>query len=349
MRPHRPPTGLLTALAVTGLATAAAIPTEEGGPWTTESLKHRAIEDFDFALGRTVWRNLDSEIELFGVAFPVDFLGPMHLEIDSNGDETPDEDVKGAFGFVDLKGETDDGEVFHYGVRFKNEGDRKWSWAAAGAMVGKVNGTVISVIDADANGSYDDYGVDGLVIGSHRGAGYVSRIVNIDGELFEFDISEDGTEVKTRPWTGETGTLQLDKPEKIKAEVANAIFRLKKDVSFELANVKGALTVPVGEYEFAAALLERRAESARVRGGRREPVEVAAGAEVTFEWGGPLTAEAPTPTIRGGKATLSPSLKIFGDGGEEYYDFQPTKVVPSFEIKDAETGKRLEKGRFPAG
>ena len=351
MHPKRPVLGLVAAAATTaGLCSAAFVPSaNEGGAWTTTKLKHRAIEDFDYVLGQEKWKTLGSEIDVFGHEFPLEVLGPMRFEIDSNGDGDPDEDVKGAEGFVDLKGENEDGQVFHYGVRFKNTGQRKWSWTTSGVMTGKVGGVLVAVIDANADGSYDDYGVDGLVIGSNRGAGYVSRIVNIDGELYDFEVSKDGTEIKTRPWTGETGTLSLEKIKGIKAKVANAIFKKGRDVAFDLGSARGAVKVPVGDYVLDAAFLERGSESARVRSGRRKAIAVEAGSEVEIPWGGDLTAEMPAPTVRAGKVTLNPSVKIYGENGEEYYDFQPVGKAPSFEIKDANTGKRLKKGKFPSG
>lgn len=349
MQAIRPAMGLAAAAVVVGLSSAALVPAQDEGPWTTSTLKHRAIEDFDYVLGQERWRKLGSEVGVFDVEFPIELLGPMRFEIDSNGDGTPDEDIKGAVGFADLKGKTEDGTVFHYGVRFRNDGERKWSWTTSGAMMGKINGLKVAIIDANANGSYDDYGVDGLVIGSNRGAGYVSRIVNLGGDLFELEVSEDGTEIKTRPWTGETGTLQLGKITGVKAKVSNAIFKKGRDVAFELSSVKGGMVVPAGDYTLDSAFLERGSETARVRAGRRKPIAVEAGAEVKFAWGGPLVAEAPAPTVRGGKATLSPALKIYGESGEEYYEFLPKGKVPSFELTDANTGKRLKKGKFPAG
>lgn len=349
MNTSRPAMGLLAALGALGLCSAALMPSNPQDEWTSSSLKHRAIGDFDYVLGQEKWRTLGSEIELFGAEFPLDVLGPMRFEIDSNGDGQPDEDVKGATGFVDLKGKNEDGEVFHYGVRFKNDGERKWSWTSSGAMVGKVQGTTIAIIDANADGDYDDYGVDGIVLGNKRGAAYVSRVVNIGGDLFDFEISSDGTSVKTKPYQGETGILKLEKIKGVKAEVVTAIVKQGKDISFQLTGQKKGVKVPVGKYAFADAFLERGSETARIRAGRMAKLELEASQEIPISFGGPLVGEVPAPTVRGGKATISPAVQIFGKSGEEYYDFQPKGAVPSYELYDANTGKRLKKGKFPAG
>ena len=269
MNIQRPSAGLIAALAVAGLTSAAFTPTGPNEGWASSSMRHRASEKFDYVLGQEKWQPLGDEISLFGQEFPVEMIGPVHFEIDSNGDGRVDRDIKGSDGFVDLK-ENAEGQVFHYGVRFRNEGEREWSWTASGAMAGKVEGLTMAVIDANANGRYDDLGVDGLVIGKDRGAGYVSRIVNIDGKLFEFDINADGTEVRTRPYTGETGVLTLKKIKGIKASVVTAIARQGKDVSFQIAGAKKGVVVPVGDYVLADAFLEGGSETARIRMGRME-------------------------------------------------------------------------------
>ena len=349
MNIQRSSTGLIAALAVAGLTSAALAPTGPNEGWASSSMKHRASEKFDYVLGQEKWQSLGDEITLFGQEFPVEMIGPVHFEIDSNGDGRVDRDVKGDDGFVDLKGEDAQGQVFHYGVRFRNDGERKWSWAASGAMTGKVEGLTMAVIDANANGRYDDLGVDGLAIGTDRGAGYVSRIVSIGGKLFEFAVNADGTEVKTRPYTGETGVLTLKKIKGIKASVVTAIARQGKDVSFQIAGAKKGMVVPVGDYVLADAFLKGSSETARIRMGRMERLEVATDGETELQLGGPLTGEVPSPRLQDGKAVVSPNVQVFGSLGEEYYDFQPKGKVPTFELYDANTGKRLQKGKFPAG
>ncbi len=351
---------LLPCIAVAGLGAIGGVGFERGpGPddqvpgavavWTESSMKHRGIAEFDFALGKETWKDVGSEIDVLGVAFPVEFEQAMKFVIDSNGDGKPDRDIKGQTGYVELKGKNAAGEVFHYGVRFENKGERKYSWAASGAMVGRIGGQAVSIIDANANGRYDDYGTDGLVIGTGIGAGYVSRVVNLGGDLFDFEVSADGTTVKTRPYGGETGTLKLGKLGGLKADVANAIFTSGREIAFQVAGETRGLAVPVGDYRLDSALLKRRAESARVRSGRMPVAKVTAGLESLVNWGGPLTGEVPAPRVHEGNATLNPAVKVFGQAGEEYYDFQPKGKVPSYELFDANTGKRLAKGKFPAG
>ena len=80
-----------------------------------------------------------------------------------------------------------------------------------------------------------------------------------------------------------------------------------------------------------------------------DDIAVASGETVDLQLGGPLSGEVPSPRRNGESVTLTPNVKVFGALGEEYYDFQPKGKAPSFELFDADTGKRLEKGTFPAG
>ena len=145
MNIQRSATGLIAALTVAGLTSAALAPTGPNEGWASSSMKHRASEKFDYVLGQEKWQSLGDEITLFGQEFPVEMIGPVHFEIDSNGDGRVDRDIKGSDGFVDLKGEDAQGQVFHYGVRFRNDGERKWSWTASGAMTGKVEGLTMAL------------------------------------------------------------------------------------------------------------------------------------------------------------------------------------------------------------
>ena len=106
---------------------------------------------------------------------------------------------------------------------------------------------------------------------------------------------------------------------------------------------------PVGDYVLADAFLKGSSETARIRMGRMERLEVATDGETELQLGGPLTGEVPSPRLQDGKAVVSPNVQVFGSLGEEYYDFQPKGKVPTFELYDANTGKRLQKGKFPSG
>lgn len=312
-------------------------------------MKHRVVADFEYVLGQERWHKVGSELSIFGVDFAVEFVQDGKFEIDTNGDGNLNDDVQGASGLVDLKGKDEDGNVFHYGVRFKKDGARKYSWASSGAMVGKVEGSSLFLIDANANGSYGDFGIDAVVIGNGRNAGYLSKVINIGGKLFDVDVSNDGTSFKTKRYVGETGMLKLGKLKGVHAKPVAAILKMNASISFEFAGASKGLLVPTGGYTLASAFLERGPETARVRGRNMRPVIVEDGGEAQLTWGGPLEGTMAMPTVADTTATIRPTIQITGTAGEEYYDFLPKGKAPTYELFDAETEKRLAKGTFPAG
>lgn len=345
-----PCVGLAAAL-LWGVAASPPALAQEAGGWEEATLKHRAMEDFQIVLpdAKGAWKNLGGSLTVHGVEFPVEVQGDLKFEIDSNGDETVDTAVKGNAGFVELTGKDADGALFRYAVRFRNEGAKKWSWAPAHVMQGKVRGNVMSFIDRNGNGRYDDLGQDAYTLGSERGAAYLSNVVNIGGELFELEVDKTGATAKTRPYTGPTGILSASLPAEIKGSLVAAVFTNGAS-SFNLAGQSKGVKVPAGKYTFASGHVERGGESAAMSKGRMEPVEVAADASVTIEWGGPLVGEIDDPTVTKDKVTVRPNFYIFGKAGEAYGDFFPAvKAAPKILVLDKETGKVLKKGTFPAG
>ena len=74
MNIQRSSTGLIAALAVAGLTSAALAPTGPNEGWASSSMKHRASEKFDYVLGQEKWQSLGDEITLFGQEFPVEMI-----------------------------------------------------------------------------------------------------------------------------------------------------------------------------------------------------------------------------------------------------------------------------------
>jgi hypothetical protein len=345
-----PRVGLAAAL-LWGVAASTPALAQEAGDWEEATLKHRGMEDFQIVLpdAKAVWKKLGSSVALHGIEFPVEIQGDLKFEIDSDGDEIVDEAVKGNAGYVKLEGKNSAGESFDYAVRFRNDGAKLWSWAPGHVMQGKVRGTVMSFIDRNGNGRYDDLGQDAYTLGSERGAAYLSSVVNIGGDLFELEVDKTGATVKTRPYTGPTGTLTATIPTDIKGDLVAAVFTSGAS-SFNVAGQAKGVKVPAGDYTFASGHVERGGESAAISRGRMESIEVAADATVTVDWGGPLVGEIDEPAVTKDKVVVQPNFHIFGKAGEQYGDFFPAvKSSPKILVLDKETGKVLKKGTFPAG
>lgn len=349
MRTNCPLAGLAVALLWGTSASPPALAQEAGG-WEEASLKHRGLEDFTVVLpdAKGVWKKLGESLVVHGIEFPLEVQGDLKFEIDTDGDEAVDTAVKGNAGFVELAGKDEGGNPFHYAVRFTNTGAKAWNWAPSHVMTGKVRGTVLSFVDRNGNGRYDDLGQDAYVVGTERAAAYLSSVVNIGGELFELELDKSGASVKSRPYTGPTGLLAATSLSEIKGDLVAAVFT-SGTMSFNVAGQPNGLKVPVGKYSFASGHLERGTESATMARGRMEPVEVTADTKLEVAWGGPLYGEIDEPTTTKDSITVRPTLYIFGKAGEAYGDFLPQGKAPKVEILDKETGKVLKKGTFPAG
>jgi hypothetical protein len=346
MRFYRGPLLMLgiAALAAGSLALGASEVSEES---TSAKLSFQAYPKWSFILPRETWKRADPYC---GVAhagdadgFLADQTGPMALEIDTNGDGRLDDKIKGAFGYAKLRGKNEDGERFAYAVRFKF--DRGYKWASAGAMVGKLKGITFRVIDQNGNGTYNEFGVDAMVVGATDAASFLSKVVNLDGDLYELEISEDGHDVQLRPFSGETGILNLDGEYESRGDLVAAIVRLGKDVSFNVAGHANGLRVPEGKYDFHSGYTRKGLETAVIGRGKSRPMPVEAGESYTLEWGGPLVAEFDYH-VSGETITVKPNVQFYGSGGEEYVRFQPDAKSPKILVKDRITGKLLDSGRF---
>ncbi|MCA9319266.1 MAG: hypothetical protein KDB53_00960 [Planctomycetes bacterium] len=268
------------------------------------------------------------------------------LSIDANGDgKVGDVKAKGTGGLVTLKGETADGKKLYYTARLVNNGT--WSFATSGAMVGKVAGTEVQLIDQNNNGRYNDFGEDAMIVGNGDAASFLSKVISIKGELFEIDVNANGDEVTVRPFQGETGVLNLYSGFESKGKLAAAVVvSVDGANSFELAGDRKGLTVPVGQYRIASGLILKGKETVKVRAGKSRPVTVAANDESVVEWGGPLRAEF-TYARQGDKVTFDPqNLWFYGKMEEEYYEWVPDGKPPKFVIADKRTGREVAEAKF---
>jgi hypothetical protein len=312
------------------------------------TLTHKIPDKWTYVLPKETWTPISNGIHIThgaGTNFATEVQGSA-LAVDINGDGKVDEKAKGISSEMKLKAKTVDGKPFTYGVRFKKTGDA-WSHSAGGAMVGKAKGTNIAVIDQNNNGVYNDYGVDAMVVGSGDAAAYLSRVVNLGGELFSFDISADGTSANIAPFAGESGTVDVRTAFEGNGDIrAVVISNEKGDVSFNAAATKKALRVPAGQWVISGGLVANGSETVRVRQGNMAAIAVAAGKETALSWGGPIKIDF-NYTLAGDKLTVPYNLKYFGKSGEEYHDFLPDATSPQIVVMDKKKRILLSTSRFP--
>ncbi len=328
---------------VGGLAAAAG----DGAPAIsseTAQLKYRQDKDWEIVLPNETWTPVGSSIAFEGqdVEFVARRAGELKLEIDTNGDGAVDADVRGLRGVVDLRGKLANGERYVWSFRMRSV-EGSWSFAPSGSMVGKLHGVPIEIIDQNNNGVWNELGVDAMTVAASKGASFLSRIVNLDGDLFEIEVAADGSEVTATPWSGASGVLDLRSEFESRGDLLSAVVTLG-DTSFNVANRNG-LRVPVGQYEFAYGFLAKGLETAEMAGGRMVPLIVRENETHVVEWGGPLVAEFDY-SLNGETVTVASDLQFFGSAGEEYTRFQPDAKSPKILVLDKESGELLDSGRF---
>lgn len=336
-------------LALPALAAALAVAPVAQEP-ITEELKYKPVKNWKYVLPNETWSKVSGSIPIAhegGDGFDAVHDGlALSLEVDTNGDGRTDKKVRGKGGFLLLRGKDTEGEKLAYGVRFRAVG-KSYEFASSGVFVGSIDGEPITLIDQDNDGVWNEYGVDALVIGRGEAASYLSRVVNLDGELFELDVAADGSSVTVKPWTGETGTLDLlsGLESRGKAE-AIVVVDTTGDRSFELSRARDGLTVPAGEYRLAAGLLAKANETVRVQNGKMDAIRVEPDLTTSPKWGGEIVIEF-SYSHAGEKVNIEPTaLAYYGQAGEQYSEFLPQGGSPKFFVFDAASERELGSGRF---
>ncbi len=330
-------------LAAVGFSTiCAATPQQESA-----NLKFKSVKKWDTLLPEETWSTIAFHIPIAhagGEGFVVK-NSAYSLEVDTDGNGKPDDKIKGQGGFAVLKAKDKDGRVFQYAIRVRKEQD-DWQYASSGIMTGKIHGVPITLIDQNNNGVWNEIGTDAMIVGKTKAASYLSRIVNLKGQLFLLDVNEAGNQMSLTPYEGDAGTLNALAGYRSKGKLLQAVFSSKDGkVSFDLANAKNGLLVPAMEYKFVRGFAEKGSERVWIRRGFMRGVTVKANQEKVVKWGGPLRMEF--DYFRNSKEQVTVNLPTFyGNADEEYYDFFPGGKSPSIVVTDKETGKEIWSGKF---
>lgn len=236
-----------------------------------------------------------------------------------------------------------------YAVRVKREGP--WAAAPGGAMVGRFGSERFAIFDQNGNGRFDDFGADALVIGRGKVASFLSKVVPIDGELFELQVSPDGASASLSPYAGPIGTLDLGTDFETKAKLRSVVLTDSTgDLSFELSKAvagREPFKLPVGTYRIHSGELVLGKSHAQLAAGRSKAIQVLKGANAKLIWGGPVRAEF-NYRREGGKLQIGPAgIRYIGRAGELYSDFMPLGSSPRFQVKEKTSGDVLVDMVFP--
>lgn len=318
-----------------------------GSNEVSAELSHRVYKDWSLVAPIDKWATVDRRINvphLGGDGF-IAYADGVVLMVDTDGDGKAESKVKGVGGSLTLQAIGKDGRALTYGVRFRAKG-KDWEWAASGAMVGKVNGHTVQLIDLDHDGRYDGIGKDGIIVGSGRAASFLSKVVNLDNSLFELEVNAEGSSIKLTPYAGETGSIDIAGSFTSRGKLESVVLNDESGkLSFNAVQAKGPLTVPVGRYRIAGGLASKGKETARILGGTMKVIEVTAGSTATLAWGSPITAEF-TYSLAGNKLTVPTTVRYFGKAGEEYADWLPDNKSPKFLVYESGKKRPVLSGRF---
>jgi hypothetical protein len=333
------------------VASASAMTSEQ----MSSELRHRAPRQWTIELPDESWFAVSGSIAIphaGGEGFAAVLEG-TELRLDTDGDGELDRSIRATaddYGVrrarVVLHGQRADGGEFAYGVRLRDEG-AGWRWAPGGIMVGTVEtdagSTLITIIDRNGNGRWNDVGEDAMVIGRGNAACYLSRSVFIAGELWALEVDADGAEIRLASYDGPTARLDMTTGFSSSARLVSAIvMSIDGSHSFDLAPFDAPIDVPAGSYEIVAGRIGLGQQSVKVGAGRAEPITLAAGAERTFDWGGPVAAEFDYRR-QGDEVVFHPdAIWYYGAAGEQYAHWSPIGKSPQFTVRDRHSGSVLE-------
>lgn len=310
------------------------------------TLKYHAVSDWDIILPEQRWEPIATHgtIEI-GTGFATEKSGVMSFRLDTNGNGQTDTKVKGTESFVKLRGVNPDGERFNYAIRVVYQGTR-FEWASSNMLLGQIAGTTFKVIDQNNNGVFGEIGEDAMIVGKSRGASMLSRIVNVGGDLFELEFSDNGRKVTYTPWDGDSGKLDVTSKYDCRGKLISAVFESADGkVSFNAARSNKPIRVPAGEYRLVSGFAAKGAETVEMVGGKMGPVQVRAREEKVLDWGGPIVAEFDYE-VDDDTITVDAGVAFYGGAGEEYTRFQPNAKSPKIIVLDSKTRKEVASGRF---
>ena len=314
-----------------------------GSAATAESveLRYKTYRDWNLVLPRESSLRVSGDFYFPAISstrFKTELDGAA-LRIDKDGDGKTDAKVDGKSGLVTLRSTNANGRKFRYSVRLRKT-NAGWRWTTGGAALAIIDGQKVRVIDQNANGRYDEWGLDAIVVGQGRYAAFLSKVINVRGKLYSIDVSKDGSKLTYEPYAGPQGTLDLTTQFATKGKLLAAIVRTTDGmVSFNLTGKPTA--VPAGKYHLDQGSIGLGRNVVRFSRGSVHPMTVSADETRSIAFGEPVHIDFKY-VRQPGRVIMAPDLvRYVGRAGEVYDDWRPFGGSPRFEVKDAETGRQI--------
>tara|TARA_R110002072_G_scaffold109564_8_gene237012 strand:- start:896 stop:1936 length:1041 start_codon:yes stop_codon:yes gene_type:complete len=310
-------------------------------------LKAKASRKWEYELPAEQWLPVGTQVTLAGRRFEAKVDGEALL-IDTDGDGElerriegrEDRETKVHQAFVTLQDEF----TGPHSLRLTKDRSGNWFWATSCIRTGKIDGQKVTLIDQNGDGLYGQPGVDAMIVGSGKVATFQSDVVRVGEALYAMTVDEDGTGLSIQPFEGATGMLDLATDLTTDGKLVSAIVVSEdKRMSFDLALFGEGQSVPAGTYEIHTAKIGLGSQRVSIDASDMEKLDVEAGEETNFSWGGPTHAEFAVMR-QGDELVIDPyQVYYYGEGGEEYVDWLPLGKSPEFTITYTIDGNQIEK------
>lgn len=298
-----------------------------------------------YELPASVWSQVGQAIELqarLGSPVSAQVKGTQ-LQVDGDGDGIFELRVEGTKSRIITLGGKSKG-AGRYAVEIQDRGG--WKFRSACSLVAKVSDVSIRLFDQNNNGRFDDFGEDAVIVGRGRVASFLSRTLNINGELYEIEIDSANERLSFEPFDGDAGTLSVSVATQAKV-LGAVVCSADGKYSFELSRAASPVKLPVGNYSLYSATIGLGKNRVKVRKGAYPDIQIQSGASSEITWGGPVRADF-TYLRANSEIRLSPeTIRYFGKSGEEYYAWYPDGKSPRIVIDDGKTGRQIAEAYFP--
>ncbi len=224
----------------------------------------------------------------------------------------------------------DDGTTSKYAFRLRTVVDKeKYALIRACAHTFDYNGKIVSILDDDGNGKYNDNGKDAIMV-EGQPACFIGKHVLIGDALVELIVHTSGVTVEVRPASKEveTGLFEpFDKyepPQRGENIKIHTVVFAGPEGSFAVDDTHRTLKMPAGVYDMVFGLFEREKEVMYMKKGEKTSFTVTANLKNQIKWGGKVKATFKMETD-GQDVTVGPP-HFLGQMSEEYVP-ENTKVT----------------------
>ena len=215
---------------------------------------------------------------------------------------------------------------------------------------GKLRGVDVAVQDVNGNGSFTDYGIDCVLIGKGKGmkVSPLSRLIELDGLLYELKLEANGRIVRTKPYDGPLAAVRLEwKGGSTPAYLTCSGTGENSTYYFDLMQAKDkAIWVIPGALSFQHGyFIEGRGEKAVtmwITHGRSGVINAAPNALTTWKFGGAgdgfsFVFKATTKKEGAVESIQIPAkeIKIYGCFGEQYESPMMGTPLPTVSVRKA--------------